>query len=92
MATFPLSNLPRRLAELTGSAIPNGRKLYAHVVDGVLPAEQVNGRWYIAEADLPQIVEALGLTLARPAKRTPQAKAPVSPPVQGKRAARHAAA
>ena len=39
------------------------RRVYNGVIDGRVPGERGdNGRWRMAEADLPAIAEALGLT------------------------------
>lgn len=48
-----LSALPRDLSALTGQQAPNYRKMWSMVVDGLLPAEQVNGRYRVRRADLP---------------------------------------
>ncbi len=62
--TIPLAQLPRRLKELSpdGNA-PGYRTLYLKVLDGVIPAEQQNGRWRVADADVPAIAESLGLKI-----------------------------
>lgn len=57
-----LAQLPRELARLTGGNPPAYRDLYQRVLNGQIPAESVNGRWYVAAADLPSIAAALGLT------------------------------
>ncbi len=57
---IPLVDTPRRLKEKHGVTVPY-RKLYSKVVDGLIPAERgSNGRWLIAEEDLPAIADALG--------------------------------
>jgi hypothetical protein len=56
----PLTKLPRELAALTGSS-PGYRQLWGMTVDGAIPAEQVNGRWHVARADVPAIATILGL-------------------------------
>jgi len=54
-----LPDLPRELTELTGESPPNNRKCYAKIVDGLLPAEKKNGRWYTRRRDLPEIAKLL---------------------------------
>ena len=57
-----LPQLPRKLYDLTGRPVPGGyRRLYLHVIEGRIPAEQDNGRWYVADADVPAIAGALGM-------------------------------
>ena len=72
-----LTDVPRRLRKEHGIAA-GYREVYKGVIDGVLPAERgSNGRWQIAEDDLPSIAEAL--VVARPsgpsraAKNSPRA-------------------
>ena len=60
--TIPLSLTSRELARRFGGSAPAYRRLYELVLDGKLPAEQVNGRWFVDEADLPAIAATLGLT------------------------------
>ena len=60
--TFPISDVPRELKAKYGKTV-SYRKVYNGVIDGRLPAKRGdNGRWLMAEADLPAIAEALGLT------------------------------
>jgi hypothetical protein len=58
---IPLPQLPRELTAHTGQQAPSYRRLYTLVLDGRLPATQVNGRHHVRAADVPAIVEALGL-------------------------------
>ena len=60
-ATIALTNLAGKLTEQTGKPAPTYRKLWSLVVDGRLPTEKVNGRHFIADADLPAIARMLGL-------------------------------
>ena len=55
-----LTSLPRELASLTGTS-PSYRQLWSLTVDGAIPAEQANGRWHVARADIPAIATMLGL-------------------------------
>jgi len=53
----------RKLAALTGQRAPTYRSLYVAALDGKIPAEQqTNGRWDVADADMPHIAEVFGLT------------------------------
>ena len=56
-----LTALPRELTALTGQQAPSYRALWTAVVDGHLPAEQVNRRYHVRRADLPAIAVKLGL-------------------------------
>lgn len=58
---LPLSRLSVVLAAETGRRAPKHRSLYAQVLDGVIPAEFINGRWRIKRADVPEIAAKLGL-------------------------------
>jgi hypothetical protein len=60
----PLPRLGAKLIELTGKPGPGYRKLYALVLDGTLPAETRNGRLFVPDADLPRVVQMLGLTIS----------------------------
>lgn len=59
---FPLTALASELRRLTGKC-PTYRVLYARVLNGELPAEQVNGRWHVRREDLPEIASHFGLTI-----------------------------
>ncbi len=60
---IPIAHVPRRLAALSGLPGPSPRTVYDRVLRGSFPAEFVNGRWFIAEADMPKVAEAFGLTM-----------------------------
>lgn len=56
---IPLADAPRRIQE-QHSVFVSYRRLYQAVLDGRVPAERGgNGRWQIAEEDLPAIAETL---------------------------------
>jgi hypothetical protein len=55
----PLTALSRELTALTGQPAPGYRKLWTMVVNGELPAEQVNGRYTV---DVRAVAQTLGLT------------------------------
>lgn len=42
--------------------LPSHRVILTMALDGELPAERVNGRWYFRPARLPEIAAAFGLT------------------------------
>jgi hypothetical protein len=49
--TMAVSELPRRVQELTGGAATiSYRTLYGRVLDGAVPAERRRGRWHVAES------------------------------------------
>jgi hypothetical protein len=66
-ALVPAIHLSRNLsmARYTGD-IPGPRKVYDLVLRGVIPAENVNGRWYYRSARLAEIAALLGLTPPAP--------------------------
>ena len=48
-----LVSVPRELKALTDGIAPTYRRIWEATADGDLPAEQINGRWFIKRADLP---------------------------------------
>jgi hypothetical protein len=58
----PLTALSRELATLTGKPAPSYRKLYVAILDGKLPADQVDGRYMV---DVQAAAKALDLTAER---------------------------
>lgn len=58
----PLTALSRELAALTGKPAPSYRKLYVAILDGKLPADQVDGRYIV---DVQLAAQALDLTAER---------------------------
>lgn len=57
--TKPLP-LPQAAAELRRRGHPTTYSaLYKGVLNGVVPAHQVNGRWYVAQDDLARIADTL---------------------------------
>ncbi len=58
---IPLSRLAPKLRPFMGERTPGYRKLYGFVVDGVLPLKQdeQSRQYYVEEAGLPAVVEAL---------------------------------
>ena len=51
----------QRLCHVYGVSVPYSR-FWRMAVTGAIPVERVGSRWLVAEADLPHIAEALGLT------------------------------
>jgi hypothetical protein len=39
----------------------NHRRVSSAALDATIPAERINGRWYVRKADLPRIAELLGV-------------------------------
>jgi hypothetical protein len=60
-ATISLTDLPRKLREISGGSIPvpTYRVLYGRVLDGAIPARRINGRWHVSESVARDIVKAL---------------------------------
>jgi hypothetical protein len=57
---FGLTQLPRKLSEVTGKS-STYRQCFDAAVNGRFPAQFANSRWTVDEADLPQIAAALGM-------------------------------
>ncbi len=53
------------------------RRMLEGALDGLYPAERINGRWYVKRADLPKIAELLGVMpkprIGRPPRRAASA-------------------
>lgn len=58
---IPLSNVPRAIQVSTGKPGPEYRRCYVAVIDGRIPAVQINGRWFVQQADLPTVAHTLGI-------------------------------
>jgi hypothetical protein len=58
---IPLSNAARLIAEMLAGKAPSPgyREIYNDVLDGKIPAKQLNGRWHIERADLKAIADEL---------------------------------
>ncbi len=59
---IPLSHVGRYIAAITGKPSPSPRLIYNKLLQGAFPGESINGRWFIPERALPEIVHVLGLT------------------------------
>jgi hypothetical protein len=64
---IPLTELPRKLRDKFGSS-PSYRRLYVHVLDGTLPAQQDGARWFVIGRDLDKIGVILGLQPPKPVR------------------------
>lgn len=76
-----LAQLPRELRdaadlierEQTALNRVRYKNLYGAVVDGLVPAERVDGRWYVRRRSLPTIAQTFGLRIhtetSKPASR-----------------------
>ena len=74
-----LTALPRELKALTGAEAPTYRRLWTLTVDGRIPAEQINGRYQVRRADLPDIASTLGMIVpAVPIAKAAQGRTPVA--------------
>jgi hypothetical protein len=66
-----LPHVPRELIVLVeaGETVPPYRSIWLRACNGELPMAQfVRGRWYVACDQLPDLAQALGLRLRRPAR------------------------
>jgi hypothetical protein len=66
-----LPHVPRELLALieAGETVPPYRSIWLRACNGELPQAQFQrGRWYVARDQLPEIAQALGLRLKRPAR------------------------
>ncbi len=79
MARIGMTLLPRRLAEHTGQPAPTYRRCFDYGVGARFPAEFVNNRWTVDEADLDVIALALGMTplAAAPKQRRATSRQPI---------------
>ncbi len=59
----PLPAVPRELRPLVEGVPPSYRAVWGLVVNGLLPAEQVNRQYKVKRSDLPLIPPLLGLRL-----------------------------
>ena len=81
MARIGLTQLPRRVAEYTGKTAPTYRRCFDAAVNARIPASFENSRWSVDDGDVPQIAEALGMTVtpaatpAAPRRKTASAAA-----------------
>ena len=74
---IPLAQLPRELRE-AADLIERERvalnrvryqTIYGYVVDGMVPAERIGGRWAVRRSDLPKLAAVLGSAkLGRPVR------------------------
>jgi len=72
-----LPHVPRKLLELIeeGETVPSYRDTWLKACNGELPMAQfVRGRWYVARDQLPDLAQALGLRLRRPARPRPSSR------------------
>ena len=58
---FSLPQGPRVLADFIGQRAPNYQALYRAVIDGRIPAERHDGRWWLRHEDMPEIARTFGL-------------------------------
>lgn len=69
-----LPELRDRAAEQGGKAVTlegvSHRAVFNAALDGVIPAQRINGRWYVRRADLPRIAELLEAAVERKASRS----------------------
>jgi hypothetical protein len=73
------AHLPRNLiAAGYGGPIPSPRRVYDLVLRGVIPAENISGRWYYADADLRRIAEVLGMSAPAAPRTRPRKDASAS--------------
>ena len=59
----PLPDLSAKLRTLTGYPGPGYRRIHVLALDGAFPSIMLKGRRYVADADLPAVAAALGLTI-----------------------------
>ena len=55
-----LAHAPRAVLAQTGKSVTY-RRLYTAILDGLIPAEQRNGRWHMTEKTIAKIPTILGL-------------------------------
>jgi hypothetical protein len=59
---IPLTIVPRAIREAVkdSSTAPSYRRIYVAVLNGSIPADQINGRWHVS-ANLRPIMQHFGL-------------------------------
>jgi len=72
-ARIGLTQLPGKLADITGQTPPNYRKCFDGAVSRLFPAHFSGSRWTVDEEDLEKIALAMGLA-PKPAAPTAAAK------------------
>ena len=71
---IPINRYETEFKKTTGRPCPlNGRKIYALVIDGVIPADRRNGRWGTYRRNFGEVTEVIH-------QLAPQQVAPESPP------------
>jgi hypothetical protein len=60
---IPLPLLPGEFRRMGANPVAPYRILLTAAMDARIPADRVNGRWYVERADLPQIAAALEMEL-----------------------------
>lgn len=60
---IPISHAGLRVAALIGAPVPSPRKVYDLALRGAFPTTFENGRWFVAEQDVPLVAQALGLSV-----------------------------
>ncbi len=55
-----LAQVPRAVLAQTGKPV-SYRRLYTAILDGLIPAEQRNGRWHLTEKTIAEIPKLLRL-------------------------------
>ena len=60
---IPLPLLPGELRRMGANPVAPYRIVLTAAMDARIPANRVNGRWYVERADLPQIAAALEMEL-----------------------------
>jgi len=60
MPMIPIPHVGLRVAALTGAPGLSPRKIYDLALRGAFPATFENGRWFVAEQDIPAVAYALG--------------------------------
>ena len=63
MSQISIAHIGRKIAALTGKPGPTHQQVYSAVLRGAVPAEFLNGRWYMREADVPLMAQALGIAI-----------------------------
>ena len=61
LTLIPLPLLSARLATLTGQRPPGYHRALVAACSGLLPAERIGARWYVAEKNLGKAAVALGM-------------------------------
>ena len=58
---IPLPQVPREISAEPGAPTVTYNRIYKATLNGQLPAVRCGGRWFLRRADIPGVIDLLGL-------------------------------